>query len=151
MAPPNMIILSVPTSGISGTTAATAAATFAFFTEGYKPARQSRAVGWDDVNNHNGTFRYRYDNGPGPFAWEPFAVVLSDAQPMRDYASGSATQQLANLLFLWQYRASMGLSAPDGTYSVGWGQADLEKRLTQFPASAGDKLELRVPIVLVEA
>lgn len=146
MALPNTIILSVPTSGAG----ATGSATFAFFTEGYKAPNQSRAVGWDDVSNHNGQFRYRYDNGPGPFAWEPFAVVCSDAQPMRELASASATQQLANLNFLWQYTGAIGMQAPDGLFSVAWGQSDLQKRFTTFPASAGDKLELRCPIVLVE-
>jgi hypothetical protein len=144
---PNLIVMSVPTSG----NGATPAATFSFFTEGYKPARQARAVGWDDVNNHNGHFRYRYDNGPGAFAWEPFAIVCSDSPAIANYgATQSATQQLANVLFLWQYTSAIGLTAPDGTYSVGWGQADLERRFTIFPSAAGDKLEIRCPITLVE-
>lgn len=146
MANPNVIVMSVPTSG----NGATAAATFSFFTDGYKPPRQARAVAWDDVNNQNGHFRYRYDNGPAALSWEPFAVVCSDSPAITGLVGGSATQHYANLSFLWQYTASLGLRSPEGTYTVAWGQADMERRFTSFPSAAGDKFEFRVPITLVE-
>ena len=142
MANPNLIVLSIPTSG----NGATAAATFLFNTSGYNPPRQARAVGWDDVHNQNGHFRYRYDNGPGALSWSPFQLVFND-----DFGfAGSATQQYANFLFLNQYTGSLGLSAPEGSYQVAWGSSDIEHRFNVFPHSAGDKYERRVVVNLVE-
>jgi len=143
MPAPNIIILSVPTSG----NGATAAATFAFFTSGYQPPRQTRAVNWDDVHNQNGHFRYRYDNGPGALTWGNFQLVFNDSLAP---AGPSATQMLANFNFLNQYTGAMGLAAPDGIYSVAWGKSDLEHRFGQFPAGVGDKYERRVVVSIVE-
>lgn len=143
MGAPNIIILSVPTSG----NGATAAATFAFFTSGYQPPRQARAVGWDDVHNQNGHFRYRYDNGPGALSWSPFQLVFNDnLKP----AGPSATQMLSNFAFLNQYTGAMGLAAPEGVYTVAWGKSDIEHRFTEFPVGAGDKYEWRTVVNIVE-
>ena len=71
----NPIILSVPTSGDG----ATAAATYVFYTAGYSPPRQGRSTGQDIVHNQNGVFKYRYDNGPNVYAWEPFQIRIDTA------------------------------------------------------------------------
>lgn len=143
MAEPSIIILSVPTSGDG----ATAAATFAFFTSGYNPPRQPRAVNWDDVANQNGHFRYRYDNGPGPLTWGSFQLVFNDNL---GHAGPSATQQLANFEFLNQYTGILGMKAPEGTYSVAWGKGDIEHRFNAYPTGVGDKYERRVVVSVVE-
>lgn len=140
----NEIILSVPTSGGG----ATAAATFSFFTSGYRPPRQGRSISDDTVHNQNGIFVYVYDNGPNVHTWQPFQVVCSDK--FENYL-GSATQQLSNFNFLWNYaEGSMTLRAPDGIYAVRWSDAPLEKDFQQFPAQAGDKIAYRMQVNLKE-
>lgn len=143
---PQLIVLSVPISGGGST----AAATFSFWTSGYKPPRQPRATSFDDVNNQNGRFRYIFDNGPGALVWEPFEIAFIDAG--KDFAGGAATQQAANLDFLWNYRAAMGMQTPDGIYSVAWADAPLERRFGQFPSAAGDKIhdEMRVVVNFID-
>lgn len=143
---PNEIVFSVPTSGGG----ATPPATFSFMTSGYKVPRQGRSSGMDTVHNQNGVFRYFYDNGPNSRTWEPFAIVASDA--FTSVAGGGATQQAANLDFLWQYVGPMGMQAPEGTYTVGWAPGtEYLPAFTRFPSEVGDKIELRTDINIVEA
>lgn len=136
----NELIMSVPTSGAG----ATPAATFSFFTDGYKPPRQSRATASDVVHNQNGVFIYVYDNGPGPYAWSPFRIVCSDK--FQDYI-GTATQQYANFDFLWRYtEGSILLRAPEGMYQVHWTDSPLERDFRQFPSAVGDKIEYVIQV-----
>lgn len=143
---PNQIVLSVPTSG-SG---ATPGATFSFSTSGYKPPRQGRSLGTDIVHNQNGAFKYVYDNGPNFWAWDPFEAVLTDQ--FSGVSGGGATQQYANLRFLWNYVGVMGIRTPDGAYNVVWAAgADFQQSFQQFPNSVGDKMEFRVTLNIEEA
>lgn len=142
----NRIIFSVPTSGGG----ATPAATFSFYTAGYRPARQPRSKTRDIVHNQNGVFIYPYDNGPNRYQWDQFEIVLSEAFKAE---LGNSDTQWAQLRFLWQYMdGPMGFSAPDGVYSVGWGDnASMERQFKRYPASAGDKInEYRVVIEIEE-
>lgn len=140
----NNIILSVPTSANS----ATPAATFAFMTSGYRPARQGRSIGEDIVHNQNGIFGYVYDNGPNVRVWDPFVIRCDDAFKGQ---MGSATQQAANLDFMWQYHEGpMTMQAPDGTYPVHWAATDLARQFVSFPAEVGDKLVMDVTVNLEE-
>jgi len=139
------IFLSVPTSAGG----ATAAATFGFFTSGYRAPRQGRSTSQDIVHNQNGIFKYRYDNGPNVHTWEPFRIIASDT--FRD-AIGSATQQLANLDFLWNYvEGPLGMAAPDGVYSVDWANAPLERVMLDTPLAAGDKIKWAISVAFEEA
>lgn len=137
------ITLSVPTSGAG----ATAAATYQFASRGYKPPRQGRSIGFDDVHNQNGLFRYVYDNGPNTRTWEPFDIVCTD-----EFGGlGAATVQIARLEFLWRYRGAIGMQAPDGVYTVSWADAPLEKQFESFPHAAGDKIKMRAVVNFEEA
>lgn len=138
------LTFSVPTSGAG----ATPAATFSFFTIGYRPPRQHRISGQDVVSNQNGIFKYRYDNGPGPYEWNTFEIRISDT--FRNEL-GSATQQQANLDFLWQYKSGpMGMADPERVYSVVWAPVPLEPVFEGFPVAAGDKIHKRYSISLEE-
>ena len=142
-----LITLSVPTSGGG----ATPAATFGFMTEGYRRPRQDRTVSSDFVQNQNGKFFYRYDNGPGAFVWAPFRAVLSDDFANAVYPLGAdAEEQLARLQFLWEYTGNMGMAAPEGVYEVAWAQAPFEPE-SNFPDQAGDKLTYYVNLTLDES
>lgn len=145
---PNTIIFSVPTSGGG----ATPAATYSFMSRGYKQPHQGRASGMDTIGNQNGSFRYIYDNGPGPYDWEPFELVLSDR--FAGVAGGMATQQAANFLFLWSYTGPMGMRVPGGTYTVAWQPGmDLQREWLSFPTDVGDvrhTFESSVAIAIVE-
>lgn len=137
------IILSVPTSGAG----ATAAATYSFASRGYKPPRQGRSIGFDDVHNQNGLFRYVYDNGPNNYTWEPFQIVVAD-----EFGGlGAATVQKDRLEFLWRYIGPIGMQAPDGTYTVTWSDAALEKSFESYPHAAGDKLRMALTVNLEDA
>lgn len=138
---PLPIILSVPTSG----NGATAAATYSFLSSGYQPPRQQRFTTQDVNKNHNGIHKYRYDNGPGPYVWSPFELVLMDTP--NGYVP-SATQQWADLQFLWQYiEGPLQLGAPDGIYRVDWPEGlELERRFVTPHGAAGDKHEYRVTV-----
>lgn len=138
------IVFSVPESGGG----ATPAATLAFFTVGYRPPRQDRSSSRDTVHNQNGIFKYVYDNGPGPYAWDQFQIEVNDAFSGE---LGDANTQWANLLFLWNYQdGPMGMEAPDGVYSVGWADAPLERQFMGFPGAAGDKVTYRVVVNIEE-
>lgn len=135
------LILSVPTSAGG----ATAAATFGFFTSGYRAPRQGRSTAQDIVHNQNGIFKYRYDNGPNVFTWEPFRIIINDN--FNNKLAMSATQQLANLDFLWNYiEGPLGLAAPEGVYAVDWANAPLEKVMLGAPLAAGDKIAWAVTV-----
>lgn len=143
------LILSVPTS-LGG---ASAAATYSFLTSGYMPPRQPRDASFDSVHNQNGIFNYDYDNGPGPYQWNPFVVMMVDDFVSSGY--GSATQQWANFLHLWNYiEGPLGMEAPDGVYSVKWAEGmQLERQFLSRHGAAGDKArrEYRTTIQLREA
>lgn len=143
MADGNKVILSVPTSGAG----ATPAATFSFYSRGYKPPRQGRSTSWDDVHNQNGLFRYTYDNGPNFNTWDPFQIVCDDA--FKDL--GAASVQLGNLLFLWKYKGLITMRAPDAVYNVMWSSQPLEKAFEQFPHAVGDKMTLAVTVTFEDA
>lgn len=147
MAAPNLLWISYPTYGPSGSE--TAAATYGFVSQDYKPPRRQRAISSDEVTNQNGTFKYVYDNGPTGLTWSPFSLVLLDR--WEPYVGAYATQQWANLLSLWDHSAAKNLGAPDGTYEIHWGQASLEPKFETFPNSVGDKIEYRVVISIEEA
>jgi hypothetical protein len=140
------IVLSVPTSGGG----ATPAATFAFGTQDYKPPRQGRSTSFDDVHNQNGRHRYVYDNGPGFRAWDPFRVKCVDE--LQTILGVSATQQHAQMEFLWNYIGPIGMLAPEGVYTVHW--ADSQKQLGwlggRYPAGAGDKIAYDVSVAFEE-
>jgi hypothetical protein len=141
------ILMSVPTSADG----ASAAATFRFVTSGYKRPHQGRSSSMDQVHNQNGVFRYIYDNGPNAWEWEPFSILLEDA--LAGVVGGAATQQKANLDYLWNWTGAIGLAAPEGTYVVGWDpSANYEPEFKRFPAEVGDKIvyEGRVTIQLIE-
>jgi hypothetical protein len=138
----NKVILSVPTSGAG----ATPAATYAFFTRGYKPPRQARSIGFDYVHNQNGLHKYVYDNGPNINTWDPFQIVCGDQ--FKDL--GSASVQFGNLLFLWNYIGPISMQAPEGAYTVAWADAPLEKQFAQFPSAVGDKIEFGVTVTFEE-
>ena len=143
----NHIVLSVPTSG----NGATAAATYSFFTSGYRPPRQSRSISRDVVHNQNGVFTYVYDNGPGVHQWDTFEIRIQDAFTNE---VGSATVQLQRLEFLWRYNEGpMGLRAPEGVYQVGWSDQPMEKYFFDYPADTGspDAFQFRIPIALEES
>jgi len=138
------LIFSVPTSAAG----ATPAATFAFFSVGYKPPRQNRDTAIDRVHNQNGVFNYVYDNGPGAYEWDQFQIEINDA--FANGEPGSADTQWANLQFLWNFQGPIGFAAPEGVYSVGWAAAPLERQFARYPGSAGDKIVTRVVINLQE-
>jgi hypothetical protein len=145
---PIPLILSVPTSAAG----ATAAATFSFFTTDYRPPRQPRMSSRDVVVNQNGIFPYDYDNGPGLHAWSPFTLSMTDEFPG---FLPSATQQRANLKFLWQYvEGGMRMEGPDGdVYDVHWAPGtDLERQFLARSGAAGDKqrAEQRIIVQFVE-
>lgn len=147
MADYQLITLSVPTSGGG----VTAAATYGFFTEGYRIPRQERSTTSDFVHNQNGRFIYRYDNGPGSFIFEPFRIVLSDRLAPAVYPIGATAQeQWERLQFLWQYIGNIGLEAPEGVYEVNWSGAPLERAPLGFPAQAGDKIDYKVNVSFEE-
>lgn len=144
---PIPILLSVPTSG----NGATAAATFAYFTNDYRPPRQARFTSADWNKNHNGLHKYNNDNGPGPYTWSPFNLMLAD-DISRDLPS--PTQMWANLQFLWNYiEGPLQMGTPDGVYLVDWPEGfQLERQFLTQKGAAGDKQrsEYRVTVSFEE-
>jgi len=134
------LILSVPTP----------AATFMFFTDGYEPPAAPRYTDQDVVKNQNGKFKWVYDNGPGFKIWSPFKLQLSNTPGF----PGSATQQLADLLTLWNYVGIMGMQSPDNQlYNVIWADNSLERAFRIFPKSnlPVGQLEYSVTVQFEEA
>jgi hypothetical protein len=144
---PNLITLSYPTTGPSGYEAA--AATYQFFTADYKPPTHKRSIGYDIVHNHNGVFKYVYDNGPNFKVWAPFRLIMDDK--FEPILGASATTQWQNLEDLWDHTGSLVMAAPDGTYGVHWAVEDLEKEFARYPDAVGDKIEYRVTVQFEEA
>jgi hypothetical protein len=124
-------------------------ATYSFMSRGYAPPERKRAIGWDDVQNANGHFRYVYDNGPSGKSWKTFELVTNDN--FTNLLGASATQQFLNILNLWDYTGPMGMSAPDGIHEVHWGQASLLPKFETMPGSAGDKIDYSVAVQFEEA
>lgn len=144
---PNTIILSHPT--YVGPSGATAAATQRFFTKEYRPPAQDRSLDFDIVHNQNGKFKYVYDNGPGFKRWSTFRVSCQDA--FQQFLSLNASQQFAQLLKFWNHPGVLGLSTPDGTYSVHWAQDPQEQNFIIFPKESGDDIEMDVAVTFEEA
>lgn len=147
MAAPNLLWFSYPTYGASG--AETPAATYGFYSRDYQPPRRTRAVTSDTVINHNGVFKYVFDNGPSGLKWKPFTLVLDDR--FDPWVGGMATQQLANLDELWNHKGLKGFSGPEGSYEITWGDQDFDPKFMDFPDQVGDKIELVVVVAIEEA
>jgi hypothetical protein len=130
-----------------GASGATAAATYAFFTSDYQPPEQPRYIDKDIVKNQNGKFKYLYDNGPGFKRWNPFKVHCENA--FSSLLGATAGQQLDNIRALWEHPGVMGMKAPEGTYTVHWGDS-IERSFRIFPARPDSPHEHIVVIQLEE-
>ncbi len=141
---PNLIILSHPAVGPY------AAATYKFFTKEYKPPASPRDMDSDVIHNANGKFKYVYDNGPGFRKWEPFTVRCEEI--WQKFLGKTASEQLAQLMALWEYPANLVLGAPEGTYNVHWAvDTDLEQAFIIFPREVGQAPEYDVMVQFEEA
>lgn len=143
---PNLIVLSHAT--YLGTSGATAAATYSFFTKDYGPPSEPRAIDQDVVVNQNGKFKYIYDNGPGFKQWSPFSVMCEDQ--FKTILAATAAQQYAHLREMWEHRGVLGMVTPDGTYTVAWAN-DLDKNFRVFPITSGATPEYDVVVQFEEA
>lgn len=143
---PNTLILSHAT--YAGSSGATAAATYAFFTKDYGPPSEPRAMDKDVVVNQNGKFKYIYDNGPGFREWSPFSVVCEEK--FSTFLGGTAAQQYARLREMWDHRGVLGMQTPDGIYTVAWSDS-IDKNFRVFPDTVGDTLEYEVVVQFEEA
>lgn len=144
---PNLIIFSHAT--YLGPSGATAAATYAFMTRGYKPPTQDRSIESDIVHNQNGKFKYVYDNGPGFKSWQPFAILCEDA--FASILGATAGTQYARLEELWQHPGVLGMRAPEAVYGIHWAQNAREPAFRAFPVNSGDKMEWEVTVQFEEA
>lgn len=142
---PNLIILSRAT--YVGPSGATAAATYSFFTSDYGPPAQERYIEYDVVKNQNGKFKYIYDNGPGWKKWSPFNIHCEDA--FASVVGATAGGQLARLLTLWEHPGLLGMTAPEGTYSVHWADS-MERSFKIFPREVNQKQEYIVAVQFEE-
>ena len=142
---PNLIILSHAT--YVGASGATAAATYAFFTSDYKPPAQERYIDHDVVKNQNGKFKYIYDNGPGWKKWSPFNVHCEQA--FASVVGATAGGQLARIRQLWEHPGLLGMTTPDGTYTVHWSD-EMEREFRIFPKQNGDITEHVVTVQFEE-
>lgn len=147
MSIPNLVFLSHPT--YLGSSGATAAATFAFFTKGYKPPVQARAIDMDVVVNQNGKFKYLYDNGPGFKSWQPFSIACESI--FATVVGAIAATQYARITEMWQYPGVLGMRTPDGTYAVHWAANSLEPAFRTFPTKTTDIAEWEVVVQFEEA
>jgi hypothetical protein len=146
---PNLIVLSRPTYvGAGGTSQATPAATYAFFSRDYKPPDQERYMDYDIVKNQNGKFKWIYDNGPGFKTWNPFTLVLEDS--FQNVLGYSATQQLANLRTIWEHQGTLGMRSPDGTFNIHWAKEALENGWRAFPHEVGEETKYEVVVQFEE-
>jgi hypothetical protein len=139
---PNLLVFSTATVGSQP------AATYRFMSSGYKPPRQGRSIAMDMVHNQNGIFKYVYDNGPNIHTWDPFELVFNDK--FSNVVGGSATQQYANFLALWNHLGSKGFQAPDGGYQVHFAAEDMEPRFNAWPVETTSKLEYKVTVHIEE-
>lgn len=141
-----LLILSMAT--YVGPSGATAAATYSFFTSDYKPPEQERYIDKDIVKNQNGKFKYVYDNGPGFRRWNPFNIHCENA--FATLLGATAGAQLARIQSLWEHPGTLGMVAPDGTYTVHWGSS-MERSFRVFPKMVGDTQEHIVVVQFEEA
>ena len=148
MADINLLILSHPT--YNGPSGATAAATYQFFTKGYKPPADTRHVDSDIVHNQNGKFKYVYDNGPGFRRWPPFTVAC-EGGVIADRLGISAESQYLNLRRLWNFKGVMGMEIAEEVYDIHWAQDPLEPAFISFPRQVGDQVEREVQVQFEEA
>lgn len=144
---PNLVVLSHPTYAV-GTTII-GSATYIFFTKGYKPPSQPRAITSDVVINQNGKFKYVYDNGPGFRQWSPFSVICEDK--LAKITGLGATAQFAAIQSIWENPGKFGMQAPDGTYDVNWAESAQELAFRVFPKESGDIIEYEVIIQVEES
>lgn len=141
----NLITLSHAT--YVGPSGATAAATYRFFSQDYKPPSQERFIDKDVVKNQNGIFKYLYDNGPGFQKWSPFTIHCERAFATEVGATPAA--QYARLRQLWNHPGVLQLSAPEGIYTVHWA-GDHERAFRVFPRGANTDLEYTVVVQFEE-
>lgn len=147
---PNLIVLSRATYvGSAGTSSATPAATYAFFTRDYKPPEQPRYIQHDIVKNQNGRFKWIYDNGLGFRQWDPFTLILEDR--FATVVGGLATTQLANLRTLQEHPGTLGMRTPEGAYTVHWSEQSIGQNFRIFPVETSDKIEFEVIVQFEEA
>lgn len=144
---PNVIVLSHAT--YVGSSGATAAATYSFFSKDYKPPTEPRSIDKDVVVNQNGKFKYIYDNGPGFKTWPPFSV-LCEAR-FETFIGADTDTQYAHLRELWEHRGVLGMKTPDGTHIVAW-SSDLDRNFRVFPHINGaTQIEYEVVVQFEEA
>jgi hypothetical protein len=144
----NLLTLSHPT--YVGPSGATAAATYQFFTKGYKPPADTSHLDSDTVHNQNGKFKYVYDNGPGFRRWPSFTVICQDGPPAT-MLGVSALNQYLNLRRLWNYKGVLGMEIAEEIYSVHWASETLEPAFKYFPRQVGDTIEREVQVQFEEA
>lgn len=147
MNPTGLITLSHAT--YAGPSGATAAATYRFMTKNYTPPAQERHIDFDIVHNQNGKFKYVYDNGPGFKRWPQFMITCQEA--FSSLLGANAATQFARLQALWEHRGTLGMSAPEGTYSIHWATDPLEQSFLIYPKAVGDKIERDVAVQFEEA
>lgn len=143
---PQLIILSRAT--YAGPSGATAAATYAFFSSDYQPPQQDRYIGQDVVKNQNGKFKYLYDNGPGWKKWSPFNLHCEEM--FATIVGATAQAQYDRLLTLWDHPGVLGMQAPEGIYTVHWGDS-VERSFRVFPRESTSKKEYVVVVQFEEA
>jgi len=147
---PFPVVISHPTYvGINGTSVATPAATYFFFTADYQPPNQARSLEVDIVHNQNGRFKYVYDNGPAFKTWEPFRIRCEQA--FATILGATAGQQYARLSEMWEYPGVLKLKTPDGTYSVHWAASNLERSFRAYPKATNELIEWDVVVQFEEA
>lgn len=134
---PNTVILSMT------------GATYTFFTKDYKPPQQERALEYDIVVNQNGKFKWLYDNGPGFYQFPPFTIACQES--FKGILGIGASTQFANLKALWDHIGTLGMRAPEGTYTVHWAAQALERAFTVFPKESGATIEYDVTVQFEEA
>lgn len=147
---PNTLIFSRATYvGLNGTSVATPAATYAFFSKDYRPPEQDRYVEYDIVKNQNGKFKWIYDNGPGFKKWNPFTILCEDK--FAGLIGYSATQQYENLRTLWEHPLPLGLQAPEGVYEIHWSSQPIGPNFRIFPSEQSATQEFEVVVQFEEA
>lgn len=147
---PNLIIFSRATYvGAGGTSVATPAATYAFFTRDYKPPEQERYIDYDIVKNQNGKFKWIYDNGPGFKAWDPFAIICENE--FANMVGFVAATQFSQLKTMWEHKGTMGMQAPEGTYFIHWAKSPIGQNFRVFPSQTTDDQEFEVIVQFEEA
>ena len=144
---PNLLVLSHAT--YTGPSGATAAATYAFITRGYRPPAETRHVDSDTVHNQNGKFKYVYDNGPGFRRWPSFVISCQDG--FQSLVGVNGEQQYTHLRRLWNYRGIMGMEIAEEVYDVHWAQDPMEANFVVFPREVGDQVERDVTVQFEEA